>query len=226
MALSSTKDKKRPLQSHRKGDKYDLSSVPKNEKGGVLVTDDELAAAFEFFDMDGSGKITMTNLRKRLGVFYKNMPAKDYRFLMNNKPELTLQDLRELLLDNEVTNFDPVAEAFKVYDPEGTGFVDHKVLRDMFQNLGFGEVTDEDLQILVETGDVDQDGKISLSDFRNMLDFNRAQVAAQEAADLEREQQEAEREALREAQKAQAGEGGEGPAEPTEPAEPAEPAEE
>mmetsp|Transcript_102486 Transcript_102486/g.293418 ORF Transcript_102486/g.293418 Transcript_102486/m.293418 type:complete len:103 (-) Transcript_102486:107-415(-) len=95
----------------------------------------------------------------------------------------------------------------------------------MFQNLGFGEVTDEDLQILVETGDVDQDGKISLSDFRNMLDFNKAQVAAQEAADLEREQQEAEREALREAQKAQAGEGGEGPAEPAEPAGPAEPPE-
>ena len=49
-----------------------------NEKGGVLVTDDELAAAFEFFDMDGSGKITMTNLRKRLGVFYKNMVSEGW----------------------------------------------------------------------------------------------------------------------------------------------------
>ena len=153
---------------------YDLSAVPKNAKGGVLVSEDELAAAFAFFDVDGSGKITTSNLRKRLGVFYKNMPAKDYRFLMNNKPELTLEDLKELLLDNEVTNFDPVAEAFKVYDPDGTGFVDTDVLRSMFENLGFGEVTDEDLMILIETGDVDKDGKISLSDFRGMLDFNAA----------------------------------------------------
>lgn len=151
---------------------YDLSAVPKNAKGGVLVTEDELAAAFAFFDVDGSGKITTSNLRKRLGVFYKNMPAKDYRFLMNNKPELTLDDLKELLLDNEVTNFDPVAEAFKVYDPEGTGFIDTGVLRSMFESLGFGEVTDEDLMILIETGDVDKDGKISLSDFRGMLNFN------------------------------------------------------
>jgi hypothetical protein len=27
---------------------------------------------------------------------------------------MSLEDLNELLLDNEITNFDPVAEAFKV----------------------------------------------------------------------------------------------------------------
>lgn len=35
---------------------------------------------------------------------------------MNNKAEMTMDDLREMLLENEVTNFDPVAEAFKVRD--------------------------------------------------------------------------------------------------------------
>ena len=38
------------------------------------------------------------------------MPNKEYKFLMNDQSELTLDDLRELLLDNEVKNFDPVAE--------------------------------------------------------------------------------------------------------------------
>ena len=42
------------------------------------------------------------------------MPALEYRFLMNNKNEITFEDLRELLMDNEVKNFDPVVEAFKV----------------------------------------------------------------------------------------------------------------
>ncbi|KAH8057529.1 hypothetical protein JL722_6608 [Aureococcus anophagefferens] len=126
--------------------------VPRNSKGGVLVTEEELKAAFDFFD---------------------NMPAKEYRFLMNNKSEMTLEDLKELLLENEVKNFDPVAEAFKVYDPDGTGFVDSNVLRSIFENLGFGEITDDDLTILTETGDVDGDGKISLMDFRKMLDFNK-----------------------------------------------------
>mmetsp|Transcript_75686 Transcript_75686/g.152079 ORF Transcript_75686/g.152079 Transcript_75686/m.152079 type:complete len:206 (-) Transcript_75686:133-750(-) len=154
------------------GELYDISSVPKNSKGGVQVTDAEITAAFQFFDVDGRGKVTTANLRKRLGVFYKDMPARDLRFLMNNKPELTEQDLRELLADNEVVNFDPVAEAFKCYDPHSTGYVDLETLRAMFTNLGFGEVTDDDLQILVETGDSDGDGRISLADFRNMLTFN------------------------------------------------------
>ena len=88
--------------------------VPRNSRGGVLVTDDELKSAFDFFDVEGSGKITQAQLKKRLGVFYKDMPNKEYKFLMNDQSELTLDDLRELLLDNEVKNFDPVAEAFKV----------------------------------------------------------------------------------------------------------------
>ena len=36
---------------------------------------------------------------------------------MNNQSELTLDDLRSLLENNEIKNFDPVAEAFRVYDP-------------------------------------------------------------------------------------------------------------
>ena len=63
-------------------------------------------------------------------------------------------------MDNEVQNFDPVAEAFKVYDPNSTGFVDAEILRSIFQNLGFGDISDEDLSILVETGDKDKDGRI------------------------------------------------------------------
>lgn len=129
---------------------------------------------------------------------------------MNNKNEMSFDELRDLLIDNEVKNFDPVAEAFKVYDPENSGFVDTEVLRSIFESLGFGEITDDgararapragrascrrsdsnaarfpalsrarfaDLAILVETGDVDGDGKISLTDFRHMLDFNKTESA-------------------------------------------------
>lgn len=121
-----------------------------------------------------------------------------------------------------------VKEAFKVYDPHDTGFVDMEILKGIFVNLGFGDMSHDDVQasrclhthihtlpspkvgfryggyveqnagecrmgaaccgvavtfvifptcclpillpqVLVETADVDNDGKISLSDFRKMV---------------------------------------------------------
>ena len=43
------------------------------------------------------------------------------------------------------------------------------MLRRIFQDLGYGDISPEDLEVLVETADADGDGKISLEDFRSML---------------------------------------------------------
>ena len=147
-----------------------FSMASASASGGITINEDELKAAFEFFDVSGSGKITLKDLKSRLGAFYKNVPIREYKFLMNNQSELTLDDLRALLENNEIKNFDPVAEAFKVYDPQQTGFVDTTVLRGIFEKLGFGTITEEDVKILVETADVDKDGRISLEDFRKMIE--------------------------------------------------------
>ena len=50
-------------------------------------------------------------------------------------------------------DFDPVKEAFKVYYPHDTGFVDIETLKGIFTNLGFGDITPEDVTVLVETAD-------------------------------------------------------------------------
>ena len=92
----------------------ETSRVRKNRLGGVHVSDDEIRIAFDFLDVDKTGRITLHNLKKRLGVFFPTMTAKEYRFLMNNKREITIGELTEMLVNNELTGFDPVAEAFKV----------------------------------------------------------------------------------------------------------------
>jgi Ca2+-binding EF-hand superfamily protein len=75
--------------------------------------------------------------------------------------------------------------------------VDNEILRNIFQNLGFGDISDEDLDILVETGDGDKDGKISLADFRNMLPMSGEAGGAEEkpAAAAPEKPKEAEEEA-------------------------------
>ena len=131
---------------------YDLSSVPKNAQGGVLVSEDELAAAFAFFDVDGSGKIATSNIRKRP----KNMPAKNYRFPMKNKPELTLEGLKELLLDNEVAN----------YDPDGTGEISSADLESLLQKIGLKQ---EAARELIERFDVTEPTTVDFAKFLELV---------------------------------------------------------
>jgi len=91
---------------------------------------------------------------------------------MNDQPEITFNDFTPLISDNQLSsNFDPVREAFKVYDPQETGFVDMEVTREIFQTLGYGEVSEEDIRIILETADTDRDGRIGLEDFRKMVPF-------------------------------------------------------
>ena len=52
------------------------NGVARNAKGGVLVKEEEIKAAFDFFDIDSSGKITLENLKSRLGAFYKQVGSK------------------------------------------------------------------------------------------------------------------------------------------------------
>lgn len=100
------------------------------------------------------------------------MPHAEFEFLMGGQKTLTLDDLHDLLDDNEITGFDPVEEAFKVhrtypfcsvvqhvlnlciclwqvYDPDGTGYADIEVLKNIFFKLGFDDLGDDDVETLV-----------------------------------------------------------------------------
>jgi hypothetical protein len=40
-----------------------VAGIKRNDKGGILVDDTELKAAFEFFDVNSTGKITLSDLK-------------------------------------------------------------------------------------------------------------------------------------------------------------------
>jgi len=141
--------------------------------GGLQIEEDELVIAWDFFDQKGTGKITASDIKRRLSAFYKNISAKEIKFLLNNQSEISFADFYSLLSDNQIPNFDPVKEAFKVYDPNGTGYVDMSVIKECFSSLGYGDVSDDDIKIIMDTADADKDGRIGIEDFRKMVPFGR-----------------------------------------------------
>ena len=96
------------------------------------------------------------------------MPPKEIKLLLGDSGPFTKETLKSLLSNNDLGAYDPIKEAFKVYDPHGTGFVDTDTMRHVFESLGYGQISDEDLAVLIETADRDRDGRISLEDFRHV----------------------------------------------------------
>ena len=143
----------------------------KEQSSHVTISEDELKKAWEFFDPKHTGRLTAVEAKKRVSIFYKDVTSKEIRFLMNNQNEISFDELNQLLRDAHLGSFDPVREAFKIYDPENTGFVDPGLIRNFFEAMGFGQLDDEDMRIVIETADKDKDGKISLDDFRALVPF-------------------------------------------------------
>lgn len=60
-------------------------AVKRNNKGGVLVTPEDITNAFSMLDIEKTGTLTLATMKKRLSILFPDMTAKEYRFLMNNK---------------------------------------------------------------------------------------------------------------------------------------------
>jgi len=144
------------------------SAVPRNEVGGVLVTEAELDSAFKFFDAKGTGTVGSAQLKERLAIFPKDALGAGFEGKSLLGPEVTKKSLSKLLRTNKVEDFDPVAEAFKLFDPSGEGHVDIKLLSKLFVGMGLGELSSEEVQ-LIRRSSAGPSGYISLDDFRNMF---------------------------------------------------------
>lgn len=167
------RDKRRVSRSENKKSKAKTSRAskarePERAPEGFQITREEVKQAFAFLNPTGRKALRPKDLKDRLSAFYPNMSAKEYRFLVD-QPNFTEESLYQLLNDNDVEDFDPLAEAFQVYDPQGTGTMDESILRGIMEALGYGKLPPEDMKELLKVADVDRDGKVSLDDFKRMI---------------------------------------------------------
>jgi Ca2+-binding EF-hand superfamily protein len=137
----------------------------KSSKGRARISEEDIEVAFKFFDVKGSGKITCTNLRERFEALTKKITKKELKSILDGKDSITMQEMKDVLKESGDLSIDPYVEAFSILDPTGKGFISEDRLKKIFANLGYGNLSDEELQLLITTGDADKDGQIGLSDF-------------------------------------------------------------
>ena len=57
----------------------------------------------------------------------------------------------------------------QVFTQKGSKYLDIDILKRMLAQLGYNNLSDEDVDVLLETADVDKDGKVSIEDFAAMV---------------------------------------------------------
>ena len=167
------------------------NKMKKNEYGGVYLSPKEISQCFSFLDPESTGRLTAGMLKKRLTAFFPDLTTKDYKYLLSNKKEITIEEIQHLLHDNEVKDFDPVAEAFKVYDPDNKGFITKDKIKDIFATYGYDDLSMEEIGLIIKAADVDGDGVISISDFRLMMDSHHEDIPLPTNQEIEKSTQEA-----------------------------------
>lgn len=166
--------------SDRPQSPHSLSTIPThNAKGGLYVSLADVHTAFAFLDPSATGTITATMIHAKLLPFYPAISISDCEFLLNGSDCMSEAELFELLSSNQLTNYDPIAEAFKIYDIAGTGAMDADTLRAILVQCGFKDLNRNDLMALMGLLDKDGDGKVSMNDFRCLLQTPAAGRAGQ-----------------------------------------------
>lgn len=163
--------RRRSLHSSNRHALIELSKVPKNQNGGVLLSDDEIEAAFSFFLNDSNtgpnkdGKqndgetasekiLRPKDVRSKFEAMTYKISKKEMKTIFDGKKKsggITLEELKRLLLDNEIV-MDPVAEAFKILDPTGSGTISKERLRKIVSNLNYGGMSSGLIHIFSENG--------------------------------------------------------------------------
>ncbi|XP_048443945.1 putative calcium-binding protein CML19 isoform X2 [Pyrus x bretschneideri] len=127
-----------------------------------------------YFDEDGDGKISPSELRRRLGLMGGELLQNEAEVAVEMLDSdgdglLGLEDLVGLMEGGkEEEKLKGLREAFEVYDVERCGFITPSSLKRMLSKLGESKSIDE-CKVMIQRFDLNGDGLISFEEFRIMM---------------------------------------------------------
>ncbi|XP_057744811.1 putative calcium-binding protein CML19 [Arachis stenosperma] len=128
-----------------------------------------------YFDEDGDGKISASELRSQLGkmsgeiLLEEEMEMAIAALDSDGDGLLSLEDMMNLMEGGEEDEkLKDLKEAFEMYDTDRCGFITPKGLRRMLKKLG-ESMSVEECQVMISRFDLNGDGMLSFEEFRIMM---------------------------------------------------------
>ncbi|XP_052674950.1 uncharacterized protein LOC128156726 [Crassostrea angulata] len=162
------------------GKKTTLAGGGARKKGGPKpeLTDEqrqEIREAFDLFDTDGSGTIDAKELKvamRALGFEPKKEEIKKMIADIDKEGSGTIDynDFQNIMTQkmSEKDLKEEIQKAFRLFDDDDTGKISFKNLKRVSKELG-ENLTDEELQEMIDEADRDGDGEINEQEFLKIM---------------------------------------------------------
>ena len=138
----------------------------------------EFKEAFSLFDKDGDGGINT----KELGQVMASLGSDNAEAELQEMIDQVDADGQSIdfpafctLMSKVSASVDPMEEvqaAFRVFDKDGSGFIDAEGLRHITKSLG-ENLEESELEEMLKEADLDKDGKINFDEFLKIMAFTR-----------------------------------------------------
>ena len=135
----------------------------------------EIKEAFDLFDTDGSGSIDAKELKVAMRALGFEPKKEEIKKMITEADKegtgkVSFQDFMDLMVE-KMAQRDPIEEikkAFRLFDIDEKGKISFKDLKRVAKELG-ENMTDDELQEMIEEADRDGDGEISEDDFIRIM---------------------------------------------------------
>ncbi|XP_026136080.1 caltractin [Carassius auratus] len=165
MASSLRKPSATTNQRKRAGPKPDLTEEQRQE----------IKEAFDLFDTDGSGNIDVKELKvamRALGFEPKKEEIKKMIADIDKEGSgvISFNDFLSMMTQkmSEKDSKEEILKAFRLFDDDCTGKISFKNLKRVAKELG-ENLTDEELQEMIDEADRDGDGEINEQEFLRIM---------------------------------------------------------
>ena len=156
---------------------YKKTAISKQKKRTELTEEQkqEIKEAFDLFDTDGSGTIDAKELKVAMRALGFEPKKEEIRKLIadvdtNGSGVIDFPEFLDMMT-TKMAERDPreeMSKAFRLFDDDETGKISFKNLKRVAKELG-ENMTDEEIQEMIDEADRDGDGEISEEEFMRIM---------------------------------------------------------
>lgn len=145
------------------------ADVPK-----CITREEELRQVFCYFDGDGDGKISASELRAYFGSIGEHMPHEEAQAVIEDLDSdgdnlLDFQDFLKLMKRDGNGDDEDLKKTFEMFEMEkGSGRITPRSLQRMLQRLGDTKSQDE-CEAMIRVYDTDGNGELDFNEFHQMM---------------------------------------------------------